>query len=382
MNDSVIPASRLVEGENRLRERHCAAASGGPRRRAPRAQGGYVLLVILLMLSLMALAMTAALPAIKGQIQREREEESIYRAKQYATAVKRFYYKYKAYPPNLDALKETEGLHFLRQAWPDPLTKSGKWRFIHVAEGMTGAAPGTGPNGPLGAPGGGIGGFGNGPGAPGAAGQFGLGMSGPSGNNRAFGGPSSMSAGAGAATADGLSSGESSADNSDNSTESADTGDGARGDGQKKKKDPNCRDPKAPEPTHSAFGENVGGGPILGVASYDGEIAFHEFKNKKRPCEWRWVYDPTKDKSAFGGAGGAPAGANSGTTGVGGLGVGGPNAFPGMQPLNLGNGSGSDDSGSGSDSGQGSGSNSGSGTGSGSGGGTSGNSGGSGQPPT
>jgi type II secretory pathway pseudopilin PulG len=86
-----------------------------------RDQHGYAMVALLVAMGVMAVMMTAMMPAWKHLVQRDREEEMIFRAKQYVLAIDR--YQRKAgpgvLPPNLDVLVEQR---FLRKKYTDPLT--------------------------------------------------------------------------------------------------------------------------------------------------------------------------------------------------------------------------------------------------------------------
>jgi len=83
-------------------------------------QAGYAMAVLLVAMSVMAVMLTVALPVWKQASQREKEEELVFRGKQYAHAIGLFQRKYaNAYPPNFDVLV-TE--RFLRKKYKDPIT--------------------------------------------------------------------------------------------------------------------------------------------------------------------------------------------------------------------------------------------------------------------
>jgi type II secretory pathway pseudopilin PulG len=106
-------------------------------------EGGYALVALLVVMSLMALfAMTAA-SDVKQQAQREREKEAIFRGEQVADAI-RLYYRSRggqgtnSLPTNMEQLLEgiqipgrTKKLQILRvAAAKDPLSRSGEWKMI------------------------------------------------------------------------------------------------------------------------------------------------------------------------------------------------------------------------------------------------------------
>jgi hypothetical protein len=79
-------------------------------------------------------AMIAA-PYIRTERQREKEEEMIWRGKQYVRGIKLYYRKTGRFPTSVDDLTKPKlgSLRFMRQAYKDPMNKEdGKWRFIYV----------------------------------------------------------------------------------------------------------------------------------------------------------------------------------------------------------------------------------------------------------
>lgn len=75
---------------------------------------------LLVGMAVMAVMMTVALPAWRTVAQREKEEELIFRGKQYARAVTLFQRKFgNTYPANVDALVAGR---FLRKKYKDPIT--------------------------------------------------------------------------------------------------------------------------------------------------------------------------------------------------------------------------------------------------------------------
>jgi len=71
-------------------------------------------------LAVMAVLMTAVMPVWKHTVQREKEEELVFRGEQYAHAIGMFQRKTaNAYPPTLDLLVQQK---FLRKKYKDPVT--------------------------------------------------------------------------------------------------------------------------------------------------------------------------------------------------------------------------------------------------------------------
>lgn len=107
----------------------------GQAKRRHKGQRGYAMAALLVALSIMAIMMTVVMPVWKQTTQREREEELIFRGKQYVHAIGMFQRKFaNAYPPNIDALVEQR---FLRKKFKDPITND-DFVPIPVGQGVPG----------------------------------------------------------------------------------------------------------------------------------------------------------------------------------------------------------------------------------------------------
>jgi len=111
-------------------------------------EGGYTLVALLALMTVLALFALAAAPGIRQQAQREREIEAIFRGEQVADAI-RLYYSAQAgqrnvngpagLPTSIDQLLEgiprgTKKVQILRaSAARDPLSDSGEWNFVRPA---------------------------------------------------------------------------------------------------------------------------------------------------------------------------------------------------------------------------------------------------------
>ena len=112
-----------------------------------RSEGGYTLVALLAMMSVVALFAMAVAPSMQQQAQREREQEAIFRGEQVADAIRSFY-RYRAstsrgvgdqaLPRSMDDLLQgipipggSKNRQILRpSAARDPLTLDGEWRFV------------------------------------------------------------------------------------------------------------------------------------------------------------------------------------------------------------------------------------------------------------
>jgi type II secretory pathway pseudopilin PulG len=96
-----------------------------------------------MVLTVMMLALTAALPRLAQQIKRDREIEMVHRGDQYARAIKRYYKKTGRYPGRIEDLEKTNTIRFLRKRYKDPMSKDGAWRLVRYGEVQLGTG-GTG----------------------------------------------------------------------------------------------------------------------------------------------------------------------------------------------------------------------------------------------
>ncbi len=110
--------------------------STSPTRRRP-AEEGYILIWVMFLLVIFTIAISVAAPAIGKEIERDRERETMQRGKQYIRAVQLYYRKFHAYPPNADALVNTNQIRFLRKKYIDPTTGKQDWKPIMFGQAKT-----------------------------------------------------------------------------------------------------------------------------------------------------------------------------------------------------------------------------------------------------
>ncbi len=234
-----------------------------------RKQRGYMMITLLLALALITIGLLAMVPAIKQQIQRDREEELRHRGTAYMRAIQRFYRRLGRYPTRLEELENTNNMRFIRKLYKDPMTRdraTGKekdFKLLHQMDislnngPVLGQTPGQsglpGQGGPQGQ--GGPGGFGAQPGGPQQTGDLQTPSSGGFGSSSS-GNPSD-------AGGDSNSPGSSSSDSN--------SGSGLNG------------------PT-------FGGGPILGVASTSKEKTIRVFYDKNHYNDWLFIYVQGMDR--------------------------------------------------------------------------------------
>src|SRR5207237_224592 len=124
------------------------------RRLSGSSQSGYILVSLMMIAALVVIALSAAIPTIKLELRRDREEELIHRGVQYSRAIRRYFKRFGRYPVSLDDLESANNMRFLRKRYKDPVTGE-DFKLLHFGEiKMTfgrgiagGVAPGANPTG-------------------------------------------------------------------------------------------------------------------------------------------------------------------------------------------------------------------------------------------
>jgi type II secretory pathway pseudopilin PulG len=89
---------------------------------------GATLIILLVIMTVMAIGLMAAVPLWRTQVQREKEEELIFRGRQVIEAVRLYLARHPGrYPSSLEELHEKR---CLRRLYEDPMTPSGEWDLI------------------------------------------------------------------------------------------------------------------------------------------------------------------------------------------------------------------------------------------------------------
>jgi type II secretory pathway pseudopilin PulG len=87
-----------------------------------RREGGYVLLVLLLSVSLLSISLLAMMGRLEIQIKRDREKELIHRGLEYSRAVRKYVKMFGRYPNSVEQLENSNNIRFLRKRYKDPIT--------------------------------------------------------------------------------------------------------------------------------------------------------------------------------------------------------------------------------------------------------------------
>ncbi len=101
----------------------------GERRLDDSAEAGYNLVALAILITVMNIAVAAALPYWSNWAQREKEAELIFRGLQYAEAIRIFRVRQGRLPTALEELVEIQP-RAIRQLWPNPMAEDGRWGLL------------------------------------------------------------------------------------------------------------------------------------------------------------------------------------------------------------------------------------------------------------
>jgi len=106
---------------------------------------GYILILLLIIIFVLTLSLLVAVPVLETEIRREKEEELIFRGKQYVEAIRLYQQKKPgAYPSSLEELVKQK---CLRKLYPDPMFPTGDWNLLLIppvtVSTLASAQPGT-----------------------------------------------------------------------------------------------------------------------------------------------------------------------------------------------------------------------------------------------
>jgi type II secretory pathway pseudopilin PulG len=253
-----------------------------PSRRQNASEEGYVLVAVIFMMVILILSLAVALPKVRADIQRDREEETMERGKQYIRAIQLYYKKFNAYPPNVDALVKTNNIRFLRKKYIDPTTGKDEWKPIMWGQNKTPMAMGffgqplaAAVGGGIGPSGGNLGGATGGSGTGGLFNSSGSSSIGTSSIGSTPSGTTGGTNGAGAATggtdANGNQTGGTGTTTSSGSAFSSSS-----------------------NPTGT--GQTFGGAGIIGFSPQSPKQSILVYKKKNHYNEWEFLYSPLLDQ--------------------------------------------------------------------------------------
>lgn len=250
------------------------------------------MLIAIFLIALLVISLAVAMPNIARSIQRDRDLETFHRGMQYRRAIQLYYRKFHAYPPNVEALVNTDDIHFLRKKYIDPITGQDDWKPIAFGQNKTPTAMGffgqplTGNASTLA----GIGPSGGTSGLPGATTQGG-----------AFSNGGSTTSGSLFSDTDNDQSSSAGASGAPGSPASGTTGTSGDTSGA------------------GSGAPTFGGAGIIGFSPASSKQSILVYKKKNHYNEWEFTYDPLSDMKTVGGGNAGLIGqpASSTTTPVG-----------------------------------------------------------------
>jgi len=271
-------------------------------------EDGYMLLTAIFLLAILVVSLAIAMPSVIKSIQRDRDLETFHRGMQYRRAIQLYYRKFHAYPPNADALVNTNQIKFLRKKYPDPLTGKADWKPVLFGQNKAPTAMGF-----FGQPLGGN-----------ASTIAGIGPSGGNGlgpGNGSMGSPPLGSPALGGSGGIFGSSGSSSTTGSSNSTDNS-GGNGSAGAAGSSGASGSSSSSSSSSGFGTDSGQTFGGAGIIGFSPVGDKQSILLYKKKNHYNEWEFTYDPISDMRMMGG-GNAPIGQPVGGGVGGGVGSGG-----------------------------------------------------------
>jgi len=266
-----------------------------PRKAIPASEQGYVMLIAIFLMALLVLSLAVAAPKIARSIQRDRDLETWHRGMQYRRAIQLYYRKFHAYPPNVEALINTNDIRFLRKKYIDPITGQDDWKPVIFGQNKTPTAmgffgqplagnastlAGIGPSG-----GGGL------PGTQTNGGLSGGGLFAPSPSDS--GGGQSPSAGASGSTDNSGSSSGATTGGDNSGTTGSTTGGTSSG--------ATSSTGRGSASSSSPGGPTFGGAGIIGFSPASDKTSILVYKKKQHYNEWEFTYDPLSDMKTIGG---------------------------------------------------------------------------------
>jgi len=261
------------------------------------SEEGYVLLIAIFLMALLVISLAIAAPQIAKSIQRDRDLETFHRGMQYRRAIQVYYHNFRAYPPNVDALVETNNIRFLRKKYIDPITGKDDWKPVLFGQNKTPTAMGF---------------FGQ-PLAGGATSIAGIGPGGGNGLNPNSPGGAVMPGGLGFLTGNPTSNTNSPSDTS-NGAGSSTGSTGGTGTGAAGGTGSSTAFGQSGQST-GQNGQTFGGAGIIGFSPASPKKSILIYKKKDHYNEWEFTYDPISEmKTISGGNNGlnnSQAGTNS-----------------------------------------------------------------------
>ncbi|HTO87474.1 MAG TPA: type II secretion system protein [Thermoanaerobaculia bacterium] len=97
--------------------------------RSASARAGYTLVALVIGIAVLTILLAAVGPVIATVMKRDREEELIFRGRQYARAIALFQRRYGRYPNTLKEMYESRP-RTIRKLWKDPMCRCSDWHLL------------------------------------------------------------------------------------------------------------------------------------------------------------------------------------------------------------------------------------------------------------
>jgi len=95
----------------------------------PSRQQGYMLALLLGMMTVMGIFLMKAVPSVIVEVQRSAEDELIFRGEAMARGIRLYQQRTGGYPTNLEDLMKLRP-SVLRKLYKDPMTQEGEWELV------------------------------------------------------------------------------------------------------------------------------------------------------------------------------------------------------------------------------------------------------------
>lgn len=102
-------------------------------RKIQERQRGFILALLLALITAAGILLTKAMPSVVAEVQRDQEEELIFRGEAIRNAMRRYKAKTGNYPTNLEDLLKVRP-RILRKLYKDPMTAEGEWDVITAVQ--------------------------------------------------------------------------------------------------------------------------------------------------------------------------------------------------------------------------------------------------------
>src|SRR6266511_4043893 len=93
-------------------------------------ENGYTMVAIVIGMAILAILVMGVAPSVATIMKREREQELLFRGKQYARAIALFQKRYGRFPNELKELYENRP-RTIRKLWKEPMCRCPNWHIIY-----------------------------------------------------------------------------------------------------------------------------------------------------------------------------------------------------------------------------------------------------------